>query len=590
MQYKRHKLIIPISFLSEFETYLKENYIQYRIKNARRYEARELTVKMNPAYTDKPHQTPAIDYLVNDKSSRVGLQLQTGCLAGSTKIALTHTKCDTNVLSPAYAKPTIMSLEDAHGHWSLNGWGKASKDGTAVWYTRSLVDDEIQFNRVIDICYSGKNVVYRMMLADGSYLDGTEAHRVMTNEGYLPLIQTLGRLVLCDDLSYCRVSNIVELGIQDTYDVSCEVNHNFIANGVVASNSGKTYSATKALIRLGKVGMIVVSGLVEQWQESLCAQTDGKDKIWIIKGIKSLTDLFKSDIMPEIFICSLETLRQYIAHKENYAELPPYKEFIKYYGIGTKIIDEAHLNFHAGTLIDLAFNVQRNIYLTATFETGDKSLRRIFDTVYPLSMRYGAGDYDKYVNVTFYGFTGSVPEKRVVSQRGYSHSKYEQHMISKPILFHDWAERVLLPIMRIHYINKEYTDLKCLVFCATIEMVQAVVTRLKDEFPNKNVMSYVADDEECVLVDGDIIVSTHKSAGTGTDIAKLAVVVNTVSFKAPTTSKQVLGRIRKLKCANTVPEYIDMVDLNLRSQMRHWKERSHILRSCALKYQELKLG
>lgn len=401
------------------------------------------------------------------------------------------------------------------------------------------------------------------------------------------------------------------------------------------TGKGKTYSATKAMVNIGKVGMVVVSGLVRQWAESILHQTailddcnrrelfesvvtkinedDARkvkenkpritperiaksfndvigDKVYIIQGFDSLIRLFDSELKPDIFIWSLETLREFLKHQGSYDTLPRYPEFIKYYGIGTKIMDEVHLNFHAGTMIDLAFNIERNIYLTATFTTSNQSLRKIFNTIYSEEVRFGAGNYDKYVDVTFYGYMGNVPEKSCVTNRGYNHGRYEKHMLKRKTVLIDYFERVLIPVTRVHFVNNRIPGMKCVIFCSLTEMIEVVVQRLAAEWPELNVLSYVAADPESNLTDGDLIVSTHKSAGTGKDIAKLHTVINTVSFKTPTLSKQVLGRLRKLKNEEITPVYIDLLDMNLSSHMRHWRERSAILKSCAKSYSEYRIG
>jgi len=60
-----------------------------------------------------------------------------------------------------------------------------------------------------------------------------------------------------------KVLSIKELGIEDTYDISCEAPyHNFIANGIVVHNSGKSYIASALIahyyLKWGKVGKIVI--------------------------------------------------------------------------------------------------------------------------------------------------------------------------------------------------------------------------------------------------------------------------------------------------------------------------------------------
>ena len=74
----------------------------------------------------------------------------------------------------------------------------------------------------------------------------------------------------------------------------------------------------------------------------------------------------------------------------------PYHKFVAHYGIGIKIVDEAHLRVHATTMLDLAANIPINIYLTATFDTNNKSLKKYFYKFFSPNMRFGGQQYDKY--------------------------------------------------------------------------------------------------------------------------------------------------------------------------------------------------
>lgn len=388
---------------------------------------------------------------------------------------------------------------------------------------------------------------------------------------------------------YSKAISVVYEGDEDTYDITCSGPQNFIGNGIVCHNCGKTYCATKAAVNIGGAFMVVVSGLCEQWVDSIAEQTTAKEDIWVIKGFKSLATLFNSDIKPPIFVCSLETLRAYIQGKDNYEDLPTYQEFLERYGITTKIVDEAHLNLHATAMIDMAGNVPHNIYLTATFGTPNQALKQIFKTFFPNQMLYGTDEYRRYVDVFFYGFNGCVPEPVCMKGRGYSHSCYEQHMLKHVKIKLHWYEHVIIPIINQHYINTPHRGkMKMLIFCRTVDMVLDVVDRCKVEWSDLDVRAYTSDDPDINLVEADIIVSTHKSAGTGSDIANLYCVLNTHSFKADTTAKQLIGRLRVLKCGTT-PVYIDLMDLNLKSHIRHWAERSIILKGCGLHYKEYRI-
>jgi superfamily II DNA or RNA helicase len=354
------------------------------------------------------------------------------------------------------------------------------------------------------------------------------------------------------------------------------------------TGKGKTFTAISAAVELGNATIVIVSGLVEQWVEEIQKVTK-TDSIWVVKGFDSLYKLMKSDMKPEFIVCSLETLRSYIAHKGKYSDLPTYAEFINYYGIGTRINDESHKHFHSLVMQDLYADIKMNIYLTATFDTADDNLRKIFNKIFDKSLHYGSDDYDKYTNSTFYGYAGSIPQSKVTTNQGYSHIKYEQYMLkhesAKTLIW----DKVYLPIIQSEFINdKASKGKKLLIFCALVEYIDDLVLFLKSQHGKKYKISrYTSDEPKSVLTDYDIIVSTHKSCGTGNDIKNLFMVFNTVSFKAGPLTRQVLGRLRKLK--KVEPKYIDLVDLNCPSHVRHWGVRASIIKECSKTYKEYRI-
>lgn len=352
---------------------------------------------------------------------------------------------------------------------------------------------------------------------------------------------------------------------------------------------GKSAMAIFTVVKMNMVTLIVVPGLVKQWQENILEQTniDPKD-VWILQEWKSINKLWKSDIKPKVFIASVSTMRAYLLRKGKYHDLPTYDQLIKEYGVGVKISDEAHKHFATNVMLDLGANIKHNIYLTATFADGNAQRRRIFNKVYPEGMRYNPKEYDSYVNITEYGFMGSVPTNRSNTARGYSHTRYEQHLLKCPTLFADWVARVLLPVFDAHYTNKDIPEHgKCLIFCSTIDFINKVVEVIRLHAPNRKVMSYVTGAPDSVLSDAHVIVSTFGSCGTGKDLKELYTVLNTVSFKAPTLTLQVIGRLRKLD--NHEPDYCEMFDINIPACMRHWAERARVYKRIGKTYKEFKI-
>lgn len=356
------------------------------------------------------------------------------------------------------------------------------------------------------------------------------------------------------------------------------------------TGDGKTVMAIFTVVKLNTIPLIILPGQVlEQWPKRLMAQLQiEEDDIYLIQGYNSLVKLWKSNKKPKIFVASINTMRSYVIRKEKYMDLPSYSEFVDEYGIGVKISDEAHMHFATNVMLDLGANIKHNIYLTATFNTGNSQLRRIFNSVYPEGMRYSPKEYESYVHITEYGFMGNVPTNKCNTNRGYNHAKYEQHLIKNPFIFADWAERVLFPILTAHYVQKNVPEsFKCIIFCRTVEFIDELTEHVQKFLPNKKVMRFVEQDPEAVLDEAQVIISTFGSAGTGKDIKDLYTVINTVSFKAPTLTLQVIGRLRKLIGYN--PEYVESFDINIPACLKHYHARAIVYKKIGKTYQEYKI-
>lgn len=356
------------------------------------------------------------------------------------------------------------------------------------------------------------------------------------------------------------------------------------------TGTGKTVMALFVVEKMNMVPIIILPGQVlEQWPDRIKQQMIiDDDDIFVIQGYKSLEKLWSLKKKPKIFVASISTMRAYILRKKNYLNIPPYSELITEFGIGVKISDEAHMHFATNVMLDLDANVKHNIYLTATFKTGNSNLRRIFDKMYPEGMRYVPKAYDKYVNITEYGYMGNVPPNRCVKTRGYSHAAYEQHLMRYELLYQDWVNRILFPVLNAHYVTKKVpNDFKCIVFCRTVDFISKLTKDIQKLLPDKRVMQFTDKDPDNVLEEANVIVSTFGSCGTGKDIKKLYTVVNTVSFKAPTLTLQVIGRLRKLD--GYEPEYVEAFDINIPSCVTHWKERARTYKRIGKSYHEYKI-
>ena len=355
---------------------------------------------------------------------------------------------------------------------------------------------------------------------------------------------------------------------------------------------GKTYSAIRSALNLGYATMVIVPGLVDQWLDSFMEFTPMKCKsgeLYKITGFDSINRLAKCPgFRPAVFVASTRTMQMFCNKEENYGMLPwTFEQFFKTYGIGCKIIDECHKNFHANTMMDLRLNVPYNLYCSATFSQTNKHAREIFVKIFPKSMRYGASAYDRYTRVFMYQYSGEVDERKCIKHKGYMHAKYEHELLHSDRKLTSHIMNNIVPRINEHYVERFKPGYKMLLFCSSIEFIEAVAKKLKDIYKDFRVITYTGSDKQEKLKSGDIIVTNMSKAGTGLDLKNLITSINTVSLRSEVLAEQVLGRLRKMD--NEEVRFIDMFDVNLQSHIRHADERRELWQSICSKYQEEKI-
>lgn len=385
---------------------------------------------------------------------------------------------------------------------------------------------------------------------------------------------------------------------------------------------GKTSVSTYCASKIGLVTMIVMGSNLAQWLQSIAKQTDidreftyidskaytdnykwvrlindqCKEKgsrIYLICGSESIFRLVKDKIHPEIFICSISTLRDFVNREQIYNTLPiDYNGFLKEYGVGIKIVDEAHQNFHVNNKIDLISNIKFNWYMTATFMKNGIQASRIFDIVYPTDMKFGDSKGKPHVNTTVYAFRGSVPAHFVKRKRGYSAVKYEQYLCKRPMHLKDFLENLVLMEVHVHFILKRNPGEKCIIFVATTQMALKIRDFLNQELKDKGVVAHekVSGVPDDILNDPavDIYIGTPLGIGTGRDIPHLRTGINYVSLDSKGLVKQMFGRLREIQ--NVTSEWVDNVDRMIDSQVRHFQTRDRFYESVAKDYKRIRIS
>ena len=351
---------------------------------------------------------------------------------------------------------------------------------------------------------------------------------------------------------------------------------------------GKTYCTIQAATRVDEPWLVAAGSknLLGQWKKEIVRFTTvEEDEVVIVEGYQKLVRLAKSIVKPKVIIFSLATLRLFALRAGRYAELPfTLDDFCKYFNIGTKVFDECHLNFHAYTMVDLACDIQRNIYLSATYWRSNKNTQRIFSQVYPQEILLKAGKYNKYVQIMAYAYSMRLNPRLYTRHKGYCKFKYEAETIKNERRFPYWF-KFLNQAYKTHFENIRNEGEKCVIFVATKEAIRIVADEFRKRYPHRVVLEYHGDipPEHLHRPENEIIVTTIGSAGTGTDIHNLRTCINAVSFKADSQLVQLLGRLREL-ANGVVPHMVDLYNIESEDHVRHFKERQRLYRKLAKNY------
>lgn len=175
---------------------------------------------------------------------------------------------------------------------------------------------------------------------------------------------------------------------------------------------GKTFIALSAMYRLKKRTMFVIKAMyVDKWiADAKVAFKLGKGDLMVVRGgdqMKALTQLgVHNQLDAKIIICSNMTFFNYLKDYEKYKEgildlgyacLP--EDLYEKLGVGIRVIDEVHQDFHLNFRQDLYTHVPKTISLSGTLDSDDPFMNRMYEVMFPRDIRIDNGARAVYVGV-----------------------------------------------------------------------------------------------------------------------------------------------------------------------------------------------
>ena len=255
---------------------------------------------------------------------------------------------------------------------------------------------------------------------------------------------------------------------------------------------------------------------------------------------------------------------------------------------GIKIVDEAHLHLKGMLRLDAICNIKHNWYLSATLGRSDEMEDDILNRALLDADRFiGNPQYEEYQNeyVNIYMQDIYYNTSNKLCQE---HFKYGKKGLIKSTYYHmllNYKNGIpfinnMIKLIKIAEKLKTY-DGKVLLLVPLLEAIDRLNEAMtRDSYFDKyNIVKIDGTLPLRVkrqsLEDGDIILSTTPSVGTGTDIKNLACVVNFDEVASPITTEQIFGRLRD---RGKDTWYIDVCDhVKQARSLENWGRRRRML-------------
>lgn len=362
---------------------------------------------------------------------------------------------------------------------------------------------------------------------------------------------------------------------------------------------GKTFIAINALVELGeRIALVIKPSYIDKWIEDfLKITTVDKKDLMVVQGGKQLKAILElaidNKLTSKVIIFSNKTLQIWLksftksydeALEEWYGVEP--SSFFKLLKVGTRLIDEVHQDFHFNFMLDLNTHVKRVVSLSATLQTRDAFIMKMYDTAYPKPLQYREKDVPKYIHAyaVSYPVRGDVVlETTERNSRMYSHHAFERSVI-KNKLFTTYLE-MIKSMIDFTFLKDYVKGDKLAVFASGVNVCSMITTYLTETYPQFSVKRYVKDDPYENIIEPDIRVTTVLSGGTAIDIPGLTVVIQTIAIDSIQANLQTMGRLRNIP--DRIVKFLYIVCQDVPKHIEYNERRKDLLVDEVLTFKEV---
>ena len=349
---------------------------------------------------------------------------------------------------------------------------------------------------------------------------------------------------------------------------------------VLDTGEGKTYCVIAALTILKHKAIVIskTKKIRSQWSDKILQYTRLKKSDILIVDSGKIIDAILSSTEP------LKYKFYTIIHRTigAYAKIHGWDkihEFFRRIEVGTAIFDEAHEEFRNTVKILCNSNIKKTLLVTADFKRNDFRENALYQNTfksipkYKQTERTGKDDSKKHITVLYYLYDSKPSTASQLACKG--HRGFDVHELAK---YQINTDRELLPILNLHvdyFLNKIKS--RIFIFISSIEGCDYIKDSLSEAFPNKKIGVYHSKVSNSMKQDylesADVIVTTFKSLGTGTDETSFDVVINLEYFSSDITANQVAGRLRKKEGKNSY--FVELINMGFSEIASQYKKRKN---------------
>lgn len=311
---------------------------------------------------------------------------------------------------------------------------------------------------------------------------------------------------------------------------------------------GKTFMAMYAISKLGLKPLVIAptTMLKSQWTNEFIEEGIPKEKI-----TNNIYEAPNHDFCI-VTITSLEN-----AMRDDWNGL---MKVIKEANFGIKIIDEAHLHLKGMLRFDAICNIARNWYMSATLGRSDEAEDNILNRALLDAERFVGSkkyiEYQKeYINVyyqdCYYNMSARLCEEYFkYGTKGLIKSTYYNALMAYQNGIPFISNILTVYKTMRHIMPEDVRNKKALILVPMITIIERLVETMKQDPYFKNIHIIGVDgrmkivEKMAALSEGELIISTSMSMGTGIDVKGMSLLINFDQYSSPIISEQIVGRNR----------------------------------------------